>query len=113
MYSPEENIGTQEMHNRRVLKTHNMKRHIWFPLSEIRKEFDRTNFVVHMGGMSSPHRLPLGSSQDKIIARILDVTPCKLVNILRDVKFKNEANFRIIAEWQIQTLLYIKVPGET
>lgn len=46
-----------------------------------------------MGDVSTPYRHLLGRPQDKSIPRILNVTPCILVNILRAVTSKNVATF--------------------
>jgi len=47
--------------------------------------------------MSTPYRRLIGRPQDKSISRILDVTPCRLVNILRYLTSKNGATFLVTA----------------
>jgi hypothetical protein len=47
--------------------------------------------------MSTPYRRLGGRPPDKSISRILDVTPCRLVNILREVTSKNAATFQVTA----------------
>jgi hypothetical protein len=47
--------------------------------------------------MSTPYRLLVGRLQDKSISRVLDVTPCRLLNILREVTSKNAASLLITA----------------
>ena len=47
--------------------------------------------------MSAPYIILVGIPQDEIICRILDVTPCRLANILRDVTSKKAEIFLINA----------------